>query len=258
MDINVVVQRALNKHASLVKEADAANDAVATQVMSMIPYIGGPATGIGGIAGWVDSASDAHEAEYDKTPGSSWIPGVGAKRITTRLKNQLTGSNGTRKRFWSSQFGPLTSLLLSSAAGAGIGAGAGALVNREEPSDGALAGAGVGALAGAGVGAGASLLAALIAAATKRRTKAEQLAAADSSAGVAADYLLPGAATYNNYKSIGRSLGDSEERAAGKDTEGDGETEKASGDKTVRKNASVDTADVDAFKTRIRSLYGLN
>lgn len=257
MDMNVIVQSALDKHASIVKEAAAVNDVLASAVMGSLPWIGGPTQAAGAIAGLADTASDADEAEYDKTPGTSWIPGVGAKRMTTRLKNQLTGSNGTRKRFWSSQFGPLTSILLSSAAGAGIGAGAGALARRDDPSDGALAGAGVGALVGGGTAAGVSLLAALSAAATKRRTKEEQLAAADSSAGVAADYLVPGVATYNNYKSLGRSIGDSEERAAAKDTKDDGEKAKASGAKVVRKTASVNTAAVDAFKSRVRGLYGL-
>jgi hypothetical protein len=69
---------------------------------------------------------------------------------------------------------------------------------------------------------------------TKRRTAEEQKEYTNK--GTAKEYLIPGQATYNNWKSLGRVFGDSEERVAdkGKDSEKDDKKDKE--DKKEDKN----------------------
>ena len=76
---------------------------------------------------------------------------------------------------------------------------------------GGALGGGEGAALGAGIGAGVGMVAphlvgALAALIAKKRTIEEQKAYEET--GAAANYLLPGAAVYNNWKNIGFLLGD--------------------------------------------------
>lgn len=206
------VYEAMQKRAALNKEAGPVNDLIATQLYGSIPYVGPVANAVGSIAGLVMDSDDKAENDMNRSEGLGWLPGVGAARVTRRLKNQNTAADGSRKRFWSTTLGPLTSTLLAAGVGAAAGAGIGGAVTSDSIGAGALNGAGRGAVIGAGVAGGASLLAALIAACKKRRTKEEQLAAASDNSAVAADYLVPGYATYNAWKSYGRSIGDMQEK----------------------------------------------
>lgn len=191
------------------------------------------AVSIGGaIHGAVQpTPTEEEEAKLDKEPLLSMAPGVAASRVMRRLKRQNRADNGSQRHTWAQQFGPLTSTLLAAGAGAGIGAGAGALAGAGQRPEAA----GTGALIGAGIGAGGSLAAHLLGAGlaglTPTRTRAEQRAYANSDA--AGEWLVPGLATYNAYKSYGRSHADANEReekeqAKAKKAEGKKDTKTAS------------------------------
>lgn len=178
-------------------------------------------------AGTLDTpAPEAEEKKWDKTPGKNWIPGVGTYRLRRRQKRQLVDDKGNAPHAISQGFGPYTSTLAAMLAGAGIGAGVGTAGGAIEGKPGL--GAGVGAGAGAAAGAGYALLANLIgagsAAFTPTRTKEQQKAYANS--GTAKEYLIPGQASYNAWKTLGRSIADSDERKE-KDAKEDKKEEKA-------------------------------
>ena len=178
---------------------------------------GSAAVGVGSTAGGLDTpATEEAEKEWDKTPGKNWIPGVGTYRLARRQRRQLVDDKGDAPHAISQSFGPFTStlaaLLAGGAVGGTVGAGIGAGVNG---ADGAVAGGGAGAAIGAGTLGGLALLANLAggpiaAAITKRRTKEQQKAYANS--GTAKEYLIPGVAPYNAWKSLGRTIGESDER----------------------------------------------
>ena len=211
------LEEVLIKKASQIKEAGPKGDVGSMFAWSLLPYIGGAGNAIGGGAGSVDTpASEEEEKDWDKNP--DYGLGVGAYRANRRLKRQLVNDKGRAPHYFSQGFGTGTSLLASILAGglggAAIGGGLGAAINREDPADGILAGSGAGAAIGAGTLGGLGLLATIgagpLAAMTKRRTKAEQKAYANSP--TAKEYLIPGLGQYNMWKSYGRAVGDSEER----------------------------------------------
>lgn len=178
-----------------------------------VPYISHANT-IGGLAGLFSRPStEKEEAKWDEQNAYNLIPGVGSYRLNRRMKRQLLDDKGNTPHYWSQGFGGLTSALLAGAAGAAGGAGIGAGVGKATGA-GAGNGAGVGALAGGAAGLGAagiaSIVGAIKAAVDRRRTKEEQKAYANSS--TAKEYLLPGVGTYNAWKTVGRAIGDSEER----------------------------------------------
>lgn len=210
-----IVYEAMQKRAALNKQAGPVGDIAGSVGWGMVPYVGPVANAIGAYHGLGAAVSPEAEAKLDENAAASWIPGVGASRQIQRLRNQLTADDGSSHRYWSTVNGQFTGNIIPAAVGGTVGA---VLGSKYLPGgDGAV----IGGLAGAGLSMGAvNLLAALAAAATRRRTKAEQQEAAASGAGVAADYLIPGVAAYNNWKSIGRSIGDAAERKAKtKDTE---------------------------------------
>ena len=217
-----IVGGVLTKAAAQTKQAGPRGEIASTLLWPLLPYAGTTAVGIGSAAGGLDTpATEEAEKEWDKTPGKNWIPGVGTYRLARRQRRQLVDDKGNAPHAISQGFGPFTStlasLLAGSAAGGLIGGGIGAGLSG---SDGALAGGGAGAGAGAAVGGGAALLANLLggplaAAFTKRRTKEQQKAYANS--GTLKEYLVPGVASYNAWKSLGRTIGESDERKAKKD-----------------------------------------
>lgn len=212
MDMYKVVE-SMRKCASQSKEAGPIGDAAGAIGWSMLPG-GNLANAIGGLHGLGAAVSPTAEADLDANGAAALLPGVGASRVRQRMRNQLTAGDGSSHRYWSTNIGQVTGNILPALVGGGVGALVGADVAGEgDRGLGAGIGAGVGAL---GTIAGINLLAALTAAITKRRTKQEQAEAAASGGGVAADYLLPGVAAYNAWKSYGRSIGDSAERKAAK------------------------------------------
>lgn len=211
------LEEVLIKKASQIKEAGPKGDVGSMFAWSLLPYIGGAGNAIGGTAGSVDTpASEEEEKAWDKNP--NYGLGVGAYRANRRLKRQLVNDKGRAPHYFSQGFGTGTSLLASILAGglggAALGGGLGTIVNRADPADGFLAGSGAGAAIGAGTLGGLGLLATIgagpLAAMTKRRTKAEQKAYANSP--TTKEYLIPGLGQYNMWKSYGRAVGDSEER----------------------------------------------
>jgi len=204
--------------AAMQKTASPISDMAGNLVSNVyLPYAGGVASNVGQLAGMVsDPTTEAEEAIMDRNSGTGFLPGVGAYRLERRLKRQNLDDQGGTPHYWSQNFGGLTSGLLAGGAGAGIGAGVGALtgaLSGTGAGEGAGKGAGVGALAGLGTYGLAQLASAIAAGVRRRRTREEQKAYANS--GTAAEWLVPGAATYGRLKSIGRAIGDSEERIKG-------------------------------------------
>jgi len=191
---------------AMKKTASPVSDVVGAGLTGAIPYLGNTINGFAGIAGMAsDPTTEAEEAEMDRNGAKGFIPGVGQYRTERRLKRQLTDDQGNRPHYWSQNFGPLTSTLLAGGLGAGIGAGIGGAAG------GNLArGAKYGLYGGIGAAGLAGLISAISAGITRRRTKDEQKAYANS--GTAAEWLVPGAAGYGRLKSIGRAQGDAEDR----------------------------------------------
>ena len=223
------LEEVLIKKASQIKEAGPKGEIGSMVAWNLLPYIGGAGNAIGGAAGSMDTpASEKEEKEWDENP--AYGLGTGAYRANRRLKRQLLNDAGRAPHYISQSFGPGTSLLASLLAGGlggaviggGVGAGLGFDGNRVRSAG---IGAGMGAATGGIVGGGLGLLATLgagpLAALTKRRTKEEQKAYANSP--TLKEYLVPGLAQYNTWKSVGRAVGDSEERK-GKKEEGEKKT----------------------------------
>lgn len=192
------------------KQAGPVDEIASQAIYSSIPYLNAGA-GAGNILGWIASpATEEAESRYDRNRGYAWIPGVGGYQLNKRLKRQLKSDKGGTPHFWSQTFGPMTSTLATTGAGAILGGLAGAASNGFKDDTRFLPGMGIGAAVGAGASVLAQAIAALSAAVTDRRTKAQQREYANSS--TSKEWLIPGSAMYNTWKTIGRSLGDSEER----------------------------------------------
>ena len=185
-----------------IAEATPLSDSLGTMLWSPL-Y---PVTAIGATAGLLSDDLKKHRDSKLK----ALLPGVGAYRIGERLSSQVKheqedADKKNRKdvrpvaHAMSEGFGPITST--AAAALAGLVAG-GATTGRHS---GAMAGAGLGA-AGA---IAANLIGAIAAAIKRRRTKEEQMKSDEKS--VLLKYLIPGLATYDSYKRLGRSQGDRDE-----------------------------------------------
>ena len=229
----------------MCKKADAVSDMIG----------GGNLPGMVGRAiGMFDEPADEKErADMDRSAlRGVLIPGVGGYRNERRMKGILKDDKGGTPHYWSQMFGGITSTLALAALLGSLGAGGAYAYSKYKklPNGGKetkplldyngkpmidpwtkepmmdtryfnthLDRAGMGGLAGAGAGAGLGLLASLVggplgAAFTKRRTKEEQQAHNNTSTWK--DWLLPGVADYNQWKAVGRNVGDSEERVADK------------------------------------------
>lgn len=143
---------------------------------------------------------------------ASFMPGVSAFKRGNRIKTQVNrelrdiASNDKYKgarpvaHAVAEHLGPGTSVLASG----GLGAVLGSMLSKDKGRGATVGGAlGVGA-------AGLGHLAAMIAAAAKRRrTKEEQIEADKGS--LLAKYLVPGKAAYGNLKRLGRSQGERDE-----------------------------------------------
>lgn len=233
------------KEASLQKKAGPVADVASTIGYGLIPKIGPVVNAVGGGMGVADTApTEKKEEEWDENPEMSLLPGVGAYRMQRRMKRQLVNDEGDAPHFISQRFGTGTSLLLAALAGAGLGGGATALGEAAKGSFSATSpwwqrmqarenignGASIGALGGGALALLAMLTGAGAAAVTKRRTQEEQKAYANS--GTAKEWLIPGVGTYNQWKTIGRSIGDSNERKKKKkESEAEKETKTASVEK---------------------------
>lgn len=190
----------LNKKATTPTE-----EIIASHVSSAIPYVAyvnGPADLAGRIIGDNTSTKD-----YDDS-ALGYVPGISAYRVQRRRAEaaKLLGADKTQQV---NQFlGGLTGTLL----GGGIGGGAGALLGKaigdaSNVEDGGTAGALMGAGIGAATGAIAPHLIAGLAALIKRRRTAAEQKEYEQNGGVG-NYLIPGMATYNDYKSKGFLMGD--------------------------------------------------
>lgn len=215
------VNQIMGKTASQIKQAGPRSEIASTMLWPLLPYAGSAAVGIGSAAGGLDTpAPEAEEEKWDETPGKNWIPGVGTYRLTRRQRRQLVDDKGNAPHAISQGFGPFTSTLAAMLAGGALGGIGGAVA---KPNNDVALGTGAGI--GAAVGGGAALLANLIgagtAAFTPRRTKEQQKAYANS--GTLKEYLVPGAASYNAWKTLGRTIGESDERQAKKKEKKDSE-----------------------------------
>lgn len=211
-------------HSSMIKRAGAKGELASNlaqaglaQIPTVVTQIPGVINGAGSIVGAFSSpATEAEESKWDAGDSevAGLLPGVAGYRMARRRKRQLKADEGGTPHYWSQAFGPLSALLIASGLGALGGGVVGGATNGFKNDTNALIGAGIGAGVGAG-GAALSELGALIAAAIKRRrSKEEQKAYANSS--TASEWLVPGVATYNAWKTMGRVIGDSEEREAAK------------------------------------------
>lgn len=230
-EVKEKVNQIMGKKASQTKQAGPRGEIASTLLWPLAYPVGPAASSIGAAAGALDTpAPEEEEKKWDETPEKNWIPGVGPYRLSRRLRKQLVDDKGNAPHAISQGFGPYTSalaaMLAGGAAGGLLGGGIGAGVNG---SEGALVGGGAGAGIGAGVGAGLGLLANLVgagaAAFTPRRTKEQQKAYANS--GTLKEYLVPGTASYNAWKSLGRTIGESDERQAKKKEKKDSEKSEA-------------------------------
>ena len=206
----------------LTKRAGALEEQIATTGYSMVP-LANIATTMGtihGLASPTPSIND--EADLNADTSTGLIPGVSASRMMRRIKRQNRNKAGNSPRAVSSVLAPLIHGGLSVIGGGILGGAIGSLM----PADGKISpdskydpevasaqrtfkgsmGAMLGSYAGLGLFGAANLIAAGLAAVTPTRTREEQEEAANAS--VAADYLIPGNATYNYWKSVGRSIAD--------------------------------------------------
>ena len=151
--------------------------------------------------------------DQNQVSGAAWIPTQGSARMGLRraLLSNVAGSKNKYKPVHQS-LGTLAQIAGGTSLGAFIGAAAGSDRSYSGTFSRALKGAGV----GLGTVAGAHLLAALIAAATPKRTLKQQKQYEQSGTQTAANYLIPGAPSYNGWKSIGTMLGDQYQKTRAK------------------------------------------
>lgn len=156
-------------------------------------------TGLGGtVHGLIDHAPTKQQIqEFDKSPGMSYIPGVGISRLSRRRRKQ----GASRSKVVSQSIGGLTSSLLLTAIAAITG---GIYGNAQSGAQGAKRGAVLGAITGGAASGLAHLGGAISAGITDTRSKQQQQDYDQSGASTAANFLIPGFSTYNKFKSYGR------------------------------------------------------
>ena len=154
------------------------------------------------------AASLQKKAENDPVNVSGelvMVPGGGSYRLLRRRLKELENDKGDAPHFVSQGVGPGTSLLATTGVGAGAGAALAALLaGKGDRGRMAGVGAGIGAISGIAPWLLGEAIAPVAAAIKKRRTKEEQQAYANS--GTLKEYLVPGVASYNAYKTLGRAL----------------------------------------------------
>ena len=213
--VKVSEARSELRRLALLKSAGVASDVGATlptyvagqiPLLGILPSLAGMGGSIGGLV--VKPKGDKNP----ETQASNLIPGVGQFRLAQRSRRMADMSERAGKpgiaNLIAEKLGPMTSSL--------VGAGAGALggLGIAAAAGGDTAAKGVGAGVGAGVGVAAPLLIAALAAAIKRRrTNAEQVAS-DTTGRAVAKYLVPGLATYDDFKRLGASGNNDEKKAA--------------------------------------------
>ena len=189
---------------------------------AMFPGIGSVGSLIGRVHGLAsDPTTEADIAEANDNPGMALIPGVGRSRLVRRWKQQVRDKEGGYTKGYSQVIGPATSTLALTLLGAGVGALSGHIWGKDpetvKDSNGdvvwkpawyegkEMRGAEIGAGIGAGAGMLANLLGMFSAAATRRRTAQEHKDYIENGSAVA-DYLVPGRAEYNYWKTVGRMM----------------------------------------------------
>ena len=191
-------ERSMARRAVLMKAAGVLSDVVAAATPGVV--LGGtgfaPAAAlsdrIGNIAGLVaDPEGDLNPA----TRGSSFIPGVGAYRLAQRKRRVADASNAKGAHGTANLVAELLGKYTSSA----VGGVAGGLLGKRLGGD--KRHAAIGAVTGA---VAPLILGSLGAAISSKRTKDEQVER-DSAGRAVAKYLIPGLATYDNYKRLGAS-----------------------------------------------------
>lgn len=206
-NIQMFVKRA-NKEAKKVPPS-LVRESLKSIGSSLIPL---PAAVKGTIAGYLERDGSREAASY--IPGGlsyNW-----SKRIQNQVKEQEARAlkkklvSCARANAAGELLGGATSTILPTLLTAGIGAGVGALTaDYRYRGSGALVGSIVGTLTGLGITATSSLVGALTAAVTRRRTAEEQMQ--HDMYPHASNWIVPGFSSYNHYKRLGRSQGDLEE-----------------------------------------------
>lgn len=207
--------RSILRRLALMKSAGVASDVAATlptYFASQIPYLGllpGLASMGGGIGGLVVKPKGDKNPE---TQATNLIPGVGQFRLAQRSRRMADMSERAGKPGIANLIAEKLGLMTSSLVGAGAGALGGLGLSAAAGGDSTAKGIGAGV--GAGVGVAAPLLIASLAAAIKRRrTNAEQVAS-DTMGRAVAKYIVPGLATYDEFKRLGASGNNDEKTAA--------------------------------------------
>ena len=227
----------------LRKHASAVTDAIGSVVYDQIP-LASAAQNIGEFHGLLTDVTDKDIQDLNYRAGLAALPGVGSSRFNRRIRRVTRDKEGHNPQLVAQTIGKHTANILPSLLGGGVGGVTGAAIgNAIGGGEGAIPGAILGAIGGAGIATGipkaVALLAALL---TKTRTKEQQEAYANGS--VWPNYIIPGMATYNEWKSYGRAIEDEKEQLeAQKDTKNDKEEEEEKG----KKEAS--------FRRRISSIY---
>ena len=168
------------------------------------------AAGAGGeILGAVGNVpTDADIAEMNRSQWQAFLPGVSHYRMLARARHNAKKTGGVHPDWnvYGETFGGVPSMLAGTIAGAALGAlsAQGFISSDRERIRKAV----MGGLIGAGIPLTFQGIGALAAAISRRRTKQEQREHDDSRN--IANWLIPGVATYNKYKRIGRMLDEEE------------------------------------------------
>jgi len=157
------------------------------------------ANSIAPIAALLSGDVDEQEKKKLTRGRNAFLPGgfgynIGRRARGVAGESKEDGARASKPNLWSEESGSLTA--------AGITTGLASLIGKKL---GGRDGAARGALAGIGVSTAGTVAAALLALAKKRRTREEQTAHDDKGSNVLLNLLVPGTATYNRFKRIGRS-----------------------------------------------------
>ena len=198
---------------NIYKRASAKEDAIRTGVHNFsilplynMPYFGkylGTGMGLantgGGIAGALKDAPTDQQIKQmqENSQITKRLPGVSNYRMAIRRKKQ----GASTAKVLSQNLGGLTSAAL-------LALVAGIMASDDGSGAGTAAGIGLGALTGLA----AHNIGAAIAGLTDTRTRKQQRKYDRSGSGTLANFLLPGYAGYNKYKSYGRLIKDQEQQ----------------------------------------------
>ena len=164
---------------------------------SIMPGVGDAANSIGSLAGSFGSSKDIDKLiEADEAYGLDFVPGRAAYKLSQQrraIENKLRKKKKGNKTL-SERLGIATSALLPALAGMGIGA----LANKKDRAQGAL----IGAILGGTVGTAANIGGALATNLTKGRDESDLEEYYNSDTASAANYLIPGVASYNTWKNL--------------------------------------------------------